>query len=799
MNNIKKKKKSNIFLKIIGFFIALGLIGVIFAGVVVMTIYPKLPSMDELRNYHPKLPLQIYSEDNVLLGQFGDERRIFITFDQTPKMLVNAILAAEDSRFYEHGGIDYRGIIRAALGDITSGKLQSGASTITMQVARNFFLTSQKTFSRKFYEIMLSYKIEQSLTKNQILELYINQIYLGQRAYGFAEAALTYFGKPLDKLSIAQYAILAGLPKAPSAYNPIANKKRSRERELYVLGRMLEAKFINQEEYDTAVNQNIKLTRGTITDATDSGGYVAEMIRQMMFTKYGDSIYTKGYKVYTTINSKMQQAGYASLRDGLLQYTMKRGYLGAEKHITLADNLTDDDLNDELSSAFDDLTSYGDLVAAIVLNATPDGITARLRDGSNITISGEQLKPALKYINSGGAKQISRGAVIRVRNINNTWTISQLPEVEGTIVALNPNNGAIETLVGGFDFTRNKYNHAIQQMRQPGSGFKPFIYSAALEHGFSANTIIDDSPICFKGGANGGPWCPKNDEKDFSGSISFRYALTKSLNIPTVKIINAITPQFAIDYVTKFGFDKNQFQPYLTMALGANEVTPLQLAEAYAVFANGGYLVNPYIINTITDNDGKVLAKTATPDIYKESPVIDPRNAYIINSILQDVVRYGTGAKAYQALKRDDIAGKTGTTSDNKDVWFNGYTPNLVAITWVGYDQPKSLGSHAYGTSLALPIWINFMQSALKQISQVQLSMPSGITVLQNATWRGNDEYVYSNESAIPKLEDNSDNEESATGDEPENSDVGQNNENGTDSSQNNESSALDALIKRLF
>lgn len=786
-------------IKLIGLLIALGIIGAGFCTVAVMTIYPKLPSMDELHNYHPKLPLQIFSDDNVLLGQFGDEKRIFITFDQTPKMLVNAILAAEDSRFYEHGGIDIRGIIRAVIGDITSRSLQSGASTITMQVARNFFLSSKKTFSRKFYEILLSYKIEQSLTKNEILELYINQIYLGQRAYGFAEASLIYFGKPLDKLSIAQYAVLAGLPKAPSAFNPIVNKSRSRARELYVLSRMLDAGFITQAQYDEAAKQDIKTAQGTINDSTDSGGYVAEMVRQMMFAKFGDSIYSKGYKVYTTINSKMQKSAYNALRNGLLQYTMNNGYKGPEKQVSLPDS-TGKDFDDAINSAFDDLIDYGDLKAAVVLTVSPTSITAQLRDDTQITLTGDSLKPVKKFINGNDKNQIVRGSIIRVRNINDQWVISQAPEVEGSIVALNPNNGGIKALIGGFDFTKNNYNHATQSMRQPGSGFKPFIYSAALEHGFSSNTTISNSHICFsKGGSNGGSWCPKNDNsaEDLIVDPTFREALAKSLNIPTIKLINAITPQFVIDYLVKFGFNQSQFQPYLTMALGANEVTPLQLADAYAVFANGGYLVQPYIIETITDSSGNVLAKTNTPDITKESPSIDPRNAYIMNSVLQDTVRYGTGARVYKELKRNDMAGKTGTTSNNKDVWFNGYTPNLVAITWVGFDQPKSLGAHAYGASIAIPIWINFMKNILNQIPQVQLQMPSGIAILEKATWKGNDEYVYANESYLTSLGDNADNEESATGNESD--DLIGDTDDYSKTDTNKHSSTMESLIKGLL
>lgn len=731
------------------------LLGLCIAGagtlvLMISIIYPKLPSMDELRNYQPKLPLQVYSKDNVLLGQFGQEHRIYVSYKETPQMLVNAILAAEDERFFQHGGIDYISIIRATLSNVISGHIQSGASTITMQVARNFFLSSQRTFSRKFNEILLSYKIEKSLTKDQILELYINQIYLGQRSYGFAEAAITYFGKPLDRLSIAEYAVLAGLPKAPSAFNPVVNKKRSHDRELYVLDRMRILHLISKEQYEVAVNQKIVVVKGSNRDATDSGGYIAEMVRGMLYDKYGDSIYTKGYKVYTTIDSKMQQAAYIALRNGLLQYDNSRGYNGAERQLNLDRDLNDPINQQVLLSSFDNLTDSGDLQAAIVISSNANEVTVKLRNENTITISGKQLDWVRKYLTSGGDKEIKRGAVIRVRNVDNKWTISQIPTVQGALVALNPNDGGIDALVGGFDYTSSSFNHVTQAMRQPGSSFKPFIYSAAINKGLNANTVIGDSEICFpSGGADGGQWCPQNDEQDFNGPVTLRQALARSLNVVTVKILDQVSPQYAIDYITRFGFNKDQFQPYLTMALGANEVTPLQMAQAYAVFANGGYLIQPYLITSITDNKGTVIAKTDPVDIHKEQPVIDPRNAYIMNSIMQDVVRYGTGARAYRDLKRNDIAGKTGTTTDAKDVWFDGYTPNLVAVTWVGFDQPKSLGTHAFGATIALPIWIDFMRQALANMPQVQLAMPGGIETLHNTTWKGNDEYVYnSSESA---------------------------------------------------
>ena len=718
-------------------------------AIMVMIVYPQLPDMDELRNYQPKLPLQVYSEDGVLLGQFGEERRIFISFNNTPKMLINAILSAEDERFYQHGGIDYIGVIRALGLNILSGRKQSGASTITMQVAKNFFLSSQKTYARKFNEVLLAYKIEQSLTKDQILELYINQIYLGQRAYGFAEAALTYFGRKLDTLTIAEYAVLAGLPKAPSIYNPIVNKKRSHERSLYVLGHMKNNGLITEKQYIEAIKKPIVITKGNTNDFTNSGGYVAEMVRQMLYDKYGSKIYTDGYKVYTTINSKMETAAYTSLREGLLQYDATHGYRGAEKQLKLEATNNYPTTNQIINSAFDSLSDFGDLRVAIVTNSSDHSLKVRMRDGNEIEFKNTDLDFVRKFLTSGGDKKFSVGSVVRIRNIKNKWYITQIPTVEGALVAINPNDGGIKALVGGFDCTHNSYNHVIQAMRQPGSSFKPFIYSAALDKGFAANSVIEDSEICFdSGGDNGGQWCPRNDDEKFLGPISFRQGLTLSRNLITVKILNQISPKFAIDYVTKFGFNKSQFQPYLTMALGANEVTPMQIAQAFSVFANGGYLIQPYLIKTISDNKGNILAKTEPIAIQKDHPAIDPRNAFVMNSILQDVVRYGTGARAYKELKRNDIAGKTGTTTDAKDVWFNGYTPNLVAITWIGYDQPKSLGARQYGATLALPIWINFMRQALADIPEVQRPMPHGISVLHNATWKGNDEYIY--DSTIP-------------------------------------------------
>lgn len=733
------KKKSWIW-KLIFLLITLCGIGAAVVAMMIAVIYPKLPSMDELRNYQPKLPLQVFSADGVLLGQFGEERRIYVDMDETPKTLVNAILSAEDERFYEHKGVDFQGILRAIVGNLASGHLKSGGSTITMQVARNFFLTKEKTFTRKFNEVLLSYKIENSLTKDQILSLYINQIYLGQRAYGFAEASQTYFGKPLDKLSVAQYAILAGLPKAPSAYNPVVNPKRAYQREVYVLGRMLKHGYITQDQYDDAVKEKIIVIKGTIKDSTDAGGFVAEMVRQYLYPTYGDEIYTRGFKVYTTIDSKMQQAAYVALRNGLLNYDLSTGYNGPEQRVDLTTNADYTTVDQVASNQFDGLTDYGNLVSAIVLGIDANGIDAIIRNGDHVQISGNSFAKIKKLLND--KNKILPGSVIRIYKIGNDWNVGQLPKVQGALVSISPQDGAIKALMGGFDFTYNNFNHVVQAKRQPGSSIKPFIYSAALERGYTTGTIIDDSPACFPNGT-GGDWCPRNDDSQYMGPISLRQALTFSRNLITVKILNDITPQYAINYLTKFGFAESQFQPYLTMGLGANEVTPLQMAQAYSVFANGGYKVEPYFITKITDAEDKVLAETKPASVHSQSPIISPRNAFIMDSILRDVAKYGTGARAYRALQRSDIAGKTGTTNDSKDVWFDGYAPNLATVVWVGYDQPKSLGRQ-YGATLALPIWVDFMKSALVNIPQTRLSMPDGITAVPEATWRGDTEYYYS-------------------------------------------------------
>ena len=760
MNNLhsnpKIKSKSFSLMKITFTIISLIISVSLIITIMVIILYPKLPDLTILKNYQPKLPLKIYSADGVLLGQFGDEHRVFVSINKAPKLLIKAILAAEDERFYEHGSIDYLGVLRALILNIISGRKQSGASTITMQVARNFFLTSKKTYYRKFNEVLLAYKMENTLTKNQILELYINQIYLGQKSYGFGEAALTYFGKSLDMLNLNEFATLAALPKAPSSYNPVVNKVKSHNRMMYVLYRMKVNNFITNNQYNQAINNHFSVIKEKNNIYLLASQYIAEMTRQMMYNKFGENVYTDGYQVYTTIDSKMQIAAYDSLRRGLIKYDVSKGYRGAEQQLKIEDDSLDSYSDADFSSLFDQLYDYGDLMAAIVIKVSDHNLEVRLKSGKIIEFNANDIKFIKKYLHSGGNKQIIIGSVIRVTEISDDkWKIVQIPQIEGSIIALDPNNGSIKALVGGFDYLKNKFNHVIQSKRQPGSGFKPFIYSAALEKGFNANSMVDDKKECyfqFQSLSNL-QWCPKNDNDEQLGLISLREALAKSINTVTIKVLDKITTQFVIDYLSKFGFSSDQFKNYLTLGLGVFEVTPFQMAKAYAVFANGGYLVQPYLIDKIVNNNQNVLAKTQVINLVNSSPTIDVRNTFVITNILQDAVRYGTGANAYKVLAREDMAGKTGTTSDAKDVWFNGYTPDLVAITWVGYDIPKSLGKRAYGANIALPIWVDFMKIALSNIPEKKIPIPVGLDIIPNSTWKNNNEYIYNN--TIPNLNNN--------------------------------------------
>jgi len=692
----------------------------------------RLPSIAALTDYRPKIPLRIYTADHVLIGEFGEERRDVVHIAEVPRYMKQAILAIEDARFYDHGGVDLAGIARASLAALSNGHATQGASTITMQVARNFFLSSEKTFTRKIYEMMLAYKIEQELTKDQILEVYMNQIYLGQRAYGFASAARIYFGKDLRQVTLAEAAMLAGLPKAPSAYNPVVNPARAKVRQQYILQRMLELGDITQAQYDAAVNEPLVVAKTTVQQFSVHAEYVAEMVRQAMYAQYRDEAYTRGLNVVTTIDSADQANAYRALRRGLMSYDARRGYRGPEGFIDLpaAGSAREQAIADALASHPDN----GDVAAAVVVSATPREVHAMLVNTSTVTITGEGLRfaaPALGTKSSQAAR-IRPGAIVRVmKRDDGQWAIVQLPQVEGAFISIAPADGAIRSLVGGFDFNKNKFNHVTQAWRQPGSSFKPFIYSASLDKGLGPATMINDAPLFFSAAQTGGtPWEPKNYGGGFDGPMTMRTALQKSRNLVSIRILAHIGTHYAQDYITRFGFDAERHPAYLPMALGAGLVTPLQMAGAYSVFANGGYRVNPYLIAEVTDPQGIVLARAQPIVAEQNAPrAVNEANAYIMNSLLQSVAQRGTGAKSNQ-LGRKDLGGKTGTTNESRDAWFAGYQHTLAAIAWVGYDNPRSLGDRETGGGVALPIWMDYMREALKGVPPYEMPMPSDVVTL---------------------------------------------------------------------
>ena len=710
--------------------LTLFLLPAILLGLAALLEYPSLPSLEVLTDYRPKIPLRIYSAEGTLLGEFGEERRALIKISDVPEVMKQAILAAEDDRFYEHGGIDYMGVVRAAFSNFTSGTAKQGASTITMQVARNFFLTKEKTWTRKFNEVLLTLKIEHSLSKDEILQLYVNQIYLGQRSYGFASAAQVYFGKPLAQVTIAEAAMLAGLPKAPSSYNPVVNPKRAKLRQLYVLRRMHELNYIDDEQYDLAQQQPIVTVRGD-QEFGIKADYLAEMVRQAVYEKYQDDTYTQGFKVYTTIRQKDQLAAYESVRTGVLDYDRRQGYRGPEGFVDLHGDINNTELLDE---TLQDVEDSDDLIPAVVLTATPNLVQAYCKDGEIAEVSGDALRFAHAALTKRVAlnQRINVGSIIRLRkDAQGIWQISQLPQVEAAFVSGNPRNGAIYSLVGGFDFDRNQFNHITQAWRQPGSSFKPFVYSAALEKGFTPATVINDAPLIFDAEQTGNePWEPKNYDGKFEGPMRMRQGLIKSKNLVSIRILQSITPEYAHDYISRFGFDPTRYPAYLTMALGAGSVTPMQMLTGYSVFANGGFLVSPYFIDRIEDARGTVLSKTI-PEVAGNGAkeVIDVRNAYTMVSMLQDVVKHGTGIRAMQ-LGRQDLAGKTGTTNDSIDAWFCGFHPTVVGIAWMGYDQPRSLGDRETGGGAALPIWMGYMGKVLKDVPEAVYSMPDNMVAV---------------------------------------------------------------------
>ena len=714
-------------------FLAMIAVVALMVGLGAALIYPDLPSLEALTNYQPKLPLRVYSEDGYLLAEYGEERRAFVDIANVPKNMKSAVIAIEDIRFYQHGGIDTKGILRAAVNNVTGGS-KEGASTITMQVARNFFLSSERSFKRKLNEAMLAIKIEHSLPKDKILELYINQIYLGQRAYGFAAAAQVYYGKPLDKLNLAETALLAGLPKAPSSYNPFVHPKRAIKRQHQVLLDMRRYGFIDEATYQDALKQPLRF-KASQQSRDLAADYVGEIVRQTMYERYQDQIYSSGLKVYTTILKSSQEAANTAIAQGIMEYDLRHGYRGPEGYIATSE-MVGENANQNMEKAIDAIETFGGLSPAVVTKITEKSLHVHTVSGEDVQIEGEGLSLVSKVLHDPKASEklkIKVGSIVRVIKNGEAWKITQLPQVESAFVSLDPTTGAVRALVGGFDFNRNKFNHVTQAWRQPGSSFKPFIYSAALEKGFTPASIIDDAPISFPASftGSGESWEPHNFDNKYEGPMRLRTALTKSKNMVSIRVLNSIGVGYAQDYITHFGFAAKDHPAYLTMALGAGSVTPWQMAEAYAVFANGGYRVTPFIINHIEDSKGKLIEEAKIIEAGNGAErVIDERNAFLMTSMMQDVTRIGTAAKARQ-LGRSDVAGKTGTTNNHIDTWFAGFNPKQVAVVWMGYDKPQSLGSTETGGSAALPIWIKYMASALKGTPDVPLNEPDGVNSIR--------------------------------------------------------------------
>jgi len=713
-------------LVLLGLGVAGLLSGILLVGVGLAVAYPNLPDVNGLTDYRPKMPMRVYSADQVLIGEFGEEKRNFLPIKDIPPVMRNAVLAIEDARFYRHGGVDFLGVLRAGLANFGEAGSQ-GASTITMQVARNFYLPTEKTLTRKIYEILLALKIESLLSKDQILELYMNQIYLGQRAYGFAAACETYFGKPIKDITVAEAAMLAGLPKAPSAYNPVRNPPRARLRQQYIIDRMFENGFITAEQRDTAKAEELRYrTKAPIPVHAE---YAAEAARLLMQDQYGAEAYSRGLNVYTSINMVEQEAGYKALRKGLLDFDRRQAWRGPEGYIDLP---ADPKLVDvRIAEALEEHPDSDDMRAAVVVAAEPKRIQAVLQSGEQLDIGADGLRAVGNALGdkANPKQQIRRGAIVRVvKDSKGAWSVVQIPEVQGAFVSLDPRTGLIRAMVGGFDFNRNKFNHVTQAWRQPGSSFKPFIYSSALEKGFTPATTVNDAPLFFDAGTTGGQaWEPKNYDGKFEGPMTLRRGLAKSKNMISIRVLKSVGAKYAQDWITRFGFEADKHPAYLTMALGAGSVTPLQMADGYAVFANGGYRVNPMLVTRVSDNRGHVLAQYRPANLDESMRVIDARNAFVMSSLLQEVTRSGTAARAQAMLKRPDLYGKTGTTNDSMDAWFAGYTARNVAVVWIGHDQPRKLGDKETGGGLALPVWIDFMGTALKGVPVEEPPVPEGL------------------------------------------------------------------------
>ena len=687
----------------------------------------QLPDTSSLSNYQPKQPLRVLTADGVEVAGFGTERRVYKPIDQIPQLMKDSLLAVEDARFYEHGGLDPIGVARAIVANLTGGRTQ-GASTITQQVARTFFLSRSRTLERKIKEALLAFKIESQLSKDQILELYMNQIYLGSRAYGFEAAAQAYFGKPLTALSAAESAMLAGLPQNPHFANPIQNFERARARQLLVLGRMRAQDVITDAQFQAAKAEKLVVRKRNEVDV--HAEHVAEMVRQQVYAQFGEMSYTTGLNVTTTLRSAEQQAAYKALRRTLVEHSLRQVWRGPEGQETLATDLKDDD--PAVAQALADYDDDEDLRIAIVTRASTKSVTVVLGTGEVVTIEGTGLRPAQSGLaESAAAKlRVRRGAVVRVVQQAKAWSLVQWPEAEGALVAMDPLNGDIRALVGGFDFHRNQFNHVTQGWRQPGSSYKPFIYSGAIESGMQPESLVNDAPM-----ENVGDWAPENDDGSTDGPITLRRALARSKNLVSIRLMQLLSPQGAREWVSRFGFDPERQPDNLTQALGSGSTNPLQMAGAYSVLANGGYRVNPVLIQKIARASGEVVFE-AKPQVLDETlRTVPARNTFMVSSLLQEVTRSGTAAKAQAALKRPDLYGKTGTTNDVVDAWFAGYQPGVVAVVWVGYDTPRSLGTRASGSALALPAWIDYMSVALNGVPVQEVQPPEGV-VRVGDDWR---------------------------------------------------------------
>ena len=763
---------------------------------------PKLPEVETLRQVKLQTPLRIFSSEGLLIGEFGEKRRTPISFLDTPPDFINAILSAEDDRFYSHPGVDIKGLLRAASQLLQSGRIQTGGSTITMQVARNFFLTRNQTFSRKFNEILLALQIEDELSKEEILELYINKIYLGNRAYGIEAASQVYYGKTIKDLSLAQLAMIAGLPKAPSAYNPIVNPTRALVRRNWILGRMLHLGYIDPERYNQALLEPVSATyHGTPLDL--KAPYIAEMARTEALEKLGRAAYTDGYRIHTTINAALQARAQEAVIQGLTTYDLRHGYRGAEQQLSLPD-ITDDNYDpltnthsaeytqftlDSWQASLKKVRNFANTRAAVVISTEEKALTILLADGSQSSVEwANGLSSARPYIDENrrgpspkkAADIAAIGDVIRIKEVNNAWHLTQTPRVQAALVAISPKNGAINALAGGFDFYQSNFNRATQAARQPGSNFKPFIYTAALESGMTPATIINDAPIVFDDAGLEDTWRPENASGKFFGPTRLRQALYKSRNLVSIRVLRNTGIGNAIKGMERYHFNQSQMPRDLSLALGSYELTPMQVAVGYTVFANGGYKVDPYLIQSIDDADGNSVFKASPATVCRECEkraeqevqetsqlnelsaleqamaaelgseldlgtdtkladtdepeealpvaprVMSKQVAYLVDDMLRDVIKKGTGRKA-KALGRHDLAGKTGTTNGPKDAWFSGYNAHMVTTTWVGFDQNTPLGRREYGGTAALPIWMDFMKLALDGVPEVQRELPENL------------------------------------------------------------------------